>query len=163
MYEACCLPEPTARRPDVDVFQAACLLLTDLGMQGIGDDDNVESSSTGLQETEEGFQPVFFDPQPLKNLLLIDEMDSLCPITDMKVSYWATRVSSARACEWMPFASCKPIDDLVGPIFVDPHEGKVLKGACLPHLLVLCSGVCRPSAFVALSCAMHWQSEVGQM
>lgn len=55
------------------------------GWQGIGDDDSIESSSTGLQETEEGFQPVFFDPRPLKNLVLIDEMDSLCPITDMKV------------------------------------------------------------------------------
>ena len=36
-------------------------------------------------ETEDGFQPVFFDPRPLKNLLLIDETSSLMPITDMKV------------------------------------------------------------------------------
>ena len=37
-------------------------------------------------ETEEGFQPVFFEPRELRNLLLIDELESLCPIMDMKVS-----------------------------------------------------------------------------
>ena len=36
-------------------------------------------------ETEDGFQPVFFDPRPLKNLMLVDESSSLAPITDMKV------------------------------------------------------------------------------
>ncbi len=45
----------------------------------------MESSSASLVATEEGFQPVFFEPRPLKNLLLIDEMASLMPITDMKV------------------------------------------------------------------------------
>lgn len=45
----------------------------------------MESSSAQLVATEEGFQPVFFEPRPLKNLLLIDEMASLMPITDMKV------------------------------------------------------------------------------
>ncbi|KXZ43846.1 hypothetical protein GPECTOR_79g125 [Gonium pectorale] len=50
------------------------------------DDDDVESSSAALVQTEEGFQPVFFEPRPLKNLLLIDEMASLMPITDMKVA-----------------------------------------------------------------------------
>eukprot|EP00198_Chlamydomonas_reinhardtii_P011963 XP_001701300.1 nuclear pre-mRNA splicing factor, component of splicing factor 3b [Chlamydomonas reinhardtii] len=50
------------------------------------DDDDVESSSAQLVATEEGFQPVFFEPRPLKNLLLIDEMASLMPITDMKVA-----------------------------------------------------------------------------
>ena len=35
-------------------------------------------------QTEEGYQPVFFDPRPLKNLLLIDEMESLSPIMDLK-------------------------------------------------------------------------------
>ncbi|KAK9824249.1 hypothetical protein WJX72_008915 [[Myrmecia] bisecta] len=55
--------------------------------QGIGDDDDsVESSSVNLMETEEGFQPVFFDPRPLRNLLLIDEMESLMPVTDMRVA-----------------------------------------------------------------------------
>ena len=54
--------------------------------QGIGDgDDAVEASSTNLMETEEGFQPVFFEPRPLRNLVLIDEMESLSPITDLKV------------------------------------------------------------------------------
>ena len=35
-------------------------------------------------QTEEGYQPVFFEPRPLKNLLLIDEMESLSPIMDLK-------------------------------------------------------------------------------
>ena len=46
----------------------------------------VVSSSLQLMETEEGFQPVFFEPRELRNLLLIDELESLCPIMDMKVS-----------------------------------------------------------------------------
>ena len=55
------------------------------GVQSIGeDDDAVEASSAGLQETEEGFQPVFFDPRPLRNLVLVDEMESLSPVTDLK-------------------------------------------------------------------------------
>ena len=45
----------------------------------------MESSSATLVQTEDGFQPVFFEPRPLKNLLLVDEMSSLMPITDMKV------------------------------------------------------------------------------
>jgi hypothetical protein len=56
-----------------------------LPYQGTGEDEDVESSSLNLMETEDGFQPVFFDPRPLKNLLLIDETSSLMPITDMKV------------------------------------------------------------------------------
>eukprot|EP00854_Cymbomonas_tetramitiformis_P004112 gene4112-5087_t len=53
--------------------------------QGMGDhEDDVESSSLTLMETEEGFQPVFFDPRPLRNLALIDEIVSLAPFTDMK-------------------------------------------------------------------------------
>lgn len=46
----------------------------------------MEASSESLMETEEGFQPVFFSPRPLTNLLLIDELDSLSPVMDMKVS-----------------------------------------------------------------------------
>jgi len=53
--------------------------------QGIGDHaDDVESSSSTLMETEEGFQPVFFDPRPLRNLSLIDEMPSICPLMDLQ-------------------------------------------------------------------------------
>ena len=36
-------------------------------------------------ETEEGYQPVFLEPRALTNLELVDRMDSLAPITDMKV------------------------------------------------------------------------------
>jgi splicing factor 3B subunit 3 len=53
--------------------------------RGIGDDADVESSSATLMETEEGFQPVFFQPRRLKNLLRIDQVESLMPIMDMKV------------------------------------------------------------------------------
>lgn len=49
------------------------------------DEEDVESSSASLVQTEEGFQPVFFDPRPLKNLQLVDEMPSLMPIMDMRV------------------------------------------------------------------------------
>jgi splicing factor 3B subunit 3 len=54
----------------------------------LGDDDTeaVESSSATLMQTDEGFQPVFFDPRALTNLELLDRLDSLAPITDMKVA-----------------------------------------------------------------------------
>ena len=56
-------------------------------MQSIGDgDDTVESSSKEIMQTEEGFAPVFFDPRPLTNLLLIDELESLSPVLDMQVN-----------------------------------------------------------------------------
>lgn len=54
--------------------------------QGIGDDADVESSSATLMETEEGFQPVFFQPRGLKNLVKIDDIESLMPVMDMKIS-----------------------------------------------------------------------------
>eukprot|EP00249_Psilotum_nudum_P023101 c28748_g1_i1 orf=75-3716(+) len=54
--------------------------------QSIGDDIDVESSSSTLMETEEGFQPVFFQPRKLKNIVQIDEIESLMPIMDMKVT-----------------------------------------------------------------------------
>eukprot|EP00884_Botryococcus_braunii_P014213 jgi/Botrbrau1/22793/Bobra.0132s0119.1 len=31
-------------------------------------------------ETEDGYAPVFFEPRPLQNLSLVDEMSSLCPL-----------------------------------------------------------------------------------
>ncbi|RDX87904.1 Spliceosome-associated protein 130 B, partial [Mucuna pruriens] len=54
--------------------------------KSIGEDEDVEASSATLMETEEGFQPVFFQPRRLKNLVRIDQVESLMPITDMKVS-----------------------------------------------------------------------------
>ncbi|MCO5600362.1 hypothetical protein L7F22_054473 [Adiantum nelumboides] len=53
--------------------------------QGVGDDEDVEASSATLMETEEGFQPVFFQPRKLRNLVQLDEIESLMPILDMKV------------------------------------------------------------------------------
>ncbi|KAJ6311647.1 hypothetical protein OIU77_013410 [Salix suchowensis] len=54
--------------------------------QAIGEEEDVEASSATLLETEEGFQPVFFQPRGLKNLVRIDQVESLMPIMDMKVS-----------------------------------------------------------------------------
>lgn len=54
--------------------------------QAIGDDPDVEASSATLMETEEGFQPVFFQPRKLKNLVRIDQVESLMCIMDMKVT-----------------------------------------------------------------------------
>lgn len=53
--------------------------------QGVGDDEDVEASSSTLMETDEGFQPVFFQPRRLRNLIQLDEIESLMPILDMKV------------------------------------------------------------------------------
>ena len=73
---------------------------------GLGDDDAVESSSSQLQivggrgdkgeneeesdedeDMEAGFLPVFFDPRhPAVNLEVIDRVESLAPILDMKVA-----------------------------------------------------------------------------
>mmetsp|Transcript_4234 Transcript_4234/g.6990 ORF Transcript_4234/g.6990 Transcript_4234/m.6990 type:complete len:1205 (-) Transcript_4234:464-4078(-) len=54
---------------------------------GTGDDmDSIESSSATLQQTEDGYTPVFFDPRPFLNLVLVDELPSLMSITDMKVA-----------------------------------------------------------------------------
>ncbi len=54
----------------------------------MGDDDEeaVEASSATLMQTEEGYAPVFFDPRPLRNLELLDRLESLAPVLDMKAS-----------------------------------------------------------------------------
>ncbi|KAG8058068.1 hypothetical protein GUJ93_ZPchr0002g23542 [Zizania palustris] len=52
----------------------------------LGQDVDVESSSATLMETEEGFHPVFFQPRALKNILCINEIESLMPIMDMCVA-----------------------------------------------------------------------------
>ncbi|KAJ6801697.1 splicing factor 3B subunit 3-like [Iris pallida] len=54
--------------------------------QAIGDGEDVEASSLTLMETEEGFQPVFFQPRGLKNLVRIDHIESLMPIMDMRIA-----------------------------------------------------------------------------
>ncbi|XP_065872251.1 spliceosome-associated protein 130 A [Euphorbia lathyris] len=53
--------------------------------QAIGEEADVEASSATLMETDEGFQPVFFQPRGLKNLVRIDQVESLMSIMDMKV------------------------------------------------------------------------------
>jgi splicing factor 3B subunit 3 len=52
--------------------------------EGIGDGEDCESSSLALSETEEGFMPVYFRPRPLKNLVPIDDVDSLSPVVTMQ-------------------------------------------------------------------------------
>eukprot|EP00850_Spirogloea_muscicola_P004391 SM000019S04935 [mRNA] locus=s19:136527:142578:+ [translate_table: standard] len=54
--------------------------------QGLGQDAEVESSSATLEETEEGFAPVFFHPRRLRNLVQVDEVESLMPMLDMVVA-----------------------------------------------------------------------------
>ncbi|KAH7652511.1 splicing factor 3B subunit 3 protein [Dioscorea alata] len=54
--------------------------------RAIGDGDDVEASSATLMETEEGFQPLFFQPRGLKNLVRIDQIESLMSIMDMRVA-----------------------------------------------------------------------------
>jgi hypothetical protein len=57
-------------------------LPTTTSLQGTGEDeDDVEASSASLVQSEEGYAPVFFSPRPLKNLVLVDEMPSLMPLT----------------------------------------------------------------------------------
>ncbi|XVE52756.1 hypothetical protein DITRI_Ditri02bG0149100 [Diplodiscus trichospermus] len=41
--------------------------------QAIGDEPDVESSSSTLMEIEEGYKPVFFQPRGLRNLVRIDQ------------------------------------------------------------------------------------------
>ncbi|URE12489.1 Splicing factor 3B subunit [Musa troglodytarum] len=53
--------------------------------QAIGEAEDAEASSATLMETEEGFQPVFFQPRGLKNLVRIDQIESLMCIMDMRV------------------------------------------------------------------------------
>ena len=63
---------------------------------GLGDDDDgVEASSLSTERTADGFAPVFFDPQLLKNLQLVDSMMSLAPMTDMKVK---NLIGAVRPC-----------------------------------------------------------------
>ena len=55
-------------------------------LQSTGEEDPVLSRASELQQSEEGFAPVFFNPRPLTCLVLIDEMESLMPVTHMEVS-----------------------------------------------------------------------------
>eukprot|EP00891_Asterochloris_glomerata_P004111 jgi/Astpho2/4111/e_gw1.00063.10.1_t len=54
--------------------------------QSTGEEDPVLSRASELQQSEEGFAPVFFNPRPLTCLVLIDEMESLMPVTHMEVA-----------------------------------------------------------------------------
>jgi len=49
----------------------------------LGDDDDEPEFSSAMP-LEEG-DTFFFAPRPLKNLVMVDEMDSLSPITNFQV------------------------------------------------------------------------------
>jgi splicing factor 3B subunit 3 len=54
--------------------------------QGIGeDDDSVETTSVSMEVEESAVDVPTFRPRELKNLTLVDQLESLAPITDMKV------------------------------------------------------------------------------
>lgn len=61
-------------------------------------------------QSDEGYVPVFFTPRGLKNLVLVDEMPSLMPLTDMKVAnllneeipqIYAATGRWVRVCVWV--------------------------------------------------------------
>jgi hypothetical protein len=43
-----------------------------------------------------GKNQVFFDPRPLRNLSLIDEMPSICPLMDLQVRLWIVTPLTAK-------------------------------------------------------------------
>ena len=114
---ACHLPAAYACRAELQQYSLETLSLTVAhghidtqeltaicDRQGIGDDADVESSSAATVQTEEGYQPVFFDPRPLKNLLLIDEMESLSPIMDLKARLVPHQIT---CLQQLPHSSCR--------------------------------------------------------
>lgn len=84
------LPHPLTLSYTLSLFRILSLthsLTNHHPPQGTGEDeDDVEASSATLVQSDEGYAPVFFSPRPLKNLVLVDEMPSLMPLTDMKVA-----------------------------------------------------------------------------
>lgn len=90
-------------------------------LQSIGDDDDtVESSSAEIMQTEEGFAPVFFDPRPLTNLVLIDELESLSPVLDMQACSQQTWQLTCDCCVAVsPLQAPYPV--WVSTNFVEPH------------------------------------------
>ncbi|XP_047324313.1 spliceosome-associated protein 130 A-like [Impatiens glandulifera] len=82
----------------IPVSSSLCLLKSDflfsaseIGNHGlyrfnpIGEFTDVESSSNKQLKTSEGFHPLPFQPRKLKNLLRVNQAQSLMPIIDMKV------------------------------------------------------------------------------
>ncbi len=88
--------------------------------------------------TEEGYQPIFFDPRGLKNLLLVDEMESLCPIMDMQV----------------------PLPPSERPVMLAPSSGSRLRAPnshcrqCAAENWVIDSGTCLPGAHEQLAAGL---------
>jgi hypothetical protein len=76
------LPNCLHSRVSLNLSKTNSLHCPTLTPQGTGEDeDDVEASSASLVQSEEGYAPVFFSPRPLKNLVLVDEMPSLMPLT----------------------------------------------------------------------------------
>jgi hypothetical protein len=56
----------------------------------LGDDDDTPEYSSSDFMTNDGERletTVYFKPRPLENLLLVDELASMSPLTDAKVGY----------------------------------------------------------------------------
>jgi splicing factor 3B subunit 3 len=51
-------------------------------IQGLGDDDDTAETCASVPLDA----PLYFDPRPLKNLALLDELDSLAPLLDVKAA-----------------------------------------------------------------------------
>ena len=64
----------------------------------LGDDDD-EPRFSSASPLEEG-TTFFFSPRPLKNLVMVDELDSLSPIMTCQVGYidTALEVTSFKGC-----------------------------------------------------------------
>ena len=72
-------------------------------------------------QTEEGFAPVFFDPRPLTNLVLIDELESLSPVLDMQACLLLPKSMAVCVC-WLPYCCCRQQSQHTSVCFDLPHE-----------------------------------------
>lgn len=72
-------------------------------------------------QTEEGFAPVFFDPRPLTNLVLIDELESLSPVLDMQACLLLLKSMAVCVC-WLPYGCLQQQAGMLLYFFVLPHE-----------------------------------------
>jgi hypothetical protein len=103
--------------------------------QGTGeDDDDVEASSASLVQSEEGYAPVFFTPRPLKNLVLVDEMPSLMPLTG-GLRGWGTTQNGSCTIPPCNILKCNHVF------------------ANLQHLTSCCCCCCPPASFTV--CRRH--------
>ena len=78
----------------------------------LGDDDGEPEYSSAMQ-LEEG-ETFFFAPRPLKNLVSVDELESLSPIMSCQVSHTPSQFISH--APYLPFSSSSQLYPLTFPI-----------------------------------------------